>query len=642
MNSLGWLRAIYDRLAILPRRLTVLSLAVMAGIMVASGYYLDQAWLQVVRDHQEAAWNQALGIADNFNSSVWQIDVGTNSVLGDQDADQDPVRLKAKLAEALRLMPAQLYALVPLDDRGRVILSPITTIRAGADFHNLDAFKAAAASRSVSTGAPISLGGEQLLPMVQPIGQGGLQGHAVLELVRLSYLHKKFLQAGLDPRDVTAVFEIGGPEILRSPAPPPGADLLDAGNKLSQLLDGAESISSFHTSGVDHISRLLVVMRAGGSRIGVLVAVPLAVLWQSWWPQAIWNIAFAVTLLTMMLVFHFTLAAELQRRRRAEAKAERLSTHYRLLAEHSSDALCEIKFEGGFRYVSPAMERLLGWTMEDLAGVDPRTLTHPDDCERMRFTERLTPEAGPQIARFRHRCKDGGYLWVEASIQLTFKNHIPDGFVTVMRDVTDRVEAERRLAEASTELGRLAATDELTGLANRRHFDQELDRDWQRAARDGVALSLLMLDIDFFKLYNDTYGHAGGDDVLQAVSAAIGSVLHRSADLAARWGGEEFAMLLPNTDVAGATEVAERVRIAVEELNIPHRGSRCGQLTVSVGVATAYPSVHLGAKPLVAEADANLYEAKRQGRNRVVAAPSVTAAVKFSQAVDLPEEAIEV
>jgi len=372
----------------------------------------------------------------------------------------------------------------------------------------------------------------------------------------------------------------------------------------------------------------------------VLVAVPMAVLWQSWWPQAIWNIGFALMLLGMMLVFHFTLAAELQLRHRAEAKADRVGAQYRLLAEHSSDALCEIKFNGGFRYVSPAMERLLGWTLEALDGVDPRTLTHPDDTARMRFTENLTPESGPQIARFRHLCKDGGYLWVEASIQLTFQNSVADGFVTVMRDITDRVEDERRLTAASTELGRLAATDQLTGLANRRHFDQELDREWQRAAREDLALSLLLLDIDFFKLYNDSYGHAGGDLVLQAVSATIVGVLHRSADLAARWGGEEFVVLLPNTDLAGAVEVAERVRAAVEEANIPHQGSQCGQLTVSVGVATAYPAFHQGPKPLAAEADANLYEAKHQGRNRVVAPLSATAAsIKFGRVVDLPEAA---
>ena len=197
-----------------------------------------------------------------------------------------------------------------------------------------------------------------------------------------------------------------------------------------------------------------------------------------------------------------------------------------------------------------------------------------------------------------------------------------DSFVSNMRDVSDRIETERKLAKAAVAMAQLAATDQLTGVANRRRFNEQLDREWRRTARDESPLSLLLLDVDFFKIYNDTYGHQGGDDVLKAVAATIAGALRRPADLVARWGGEEFVVMLPATDVKGAIGVAEIVRAAIEALHIPHRGSACGFLTVSVGVATAYPCRSHAREPLIAEADANLYEAKRHGRNRIGAPPT--------------------
>ena len=375
-----------------------------------------------------------------------------------------------------------------------------------------------------------------------------------------------------------------------------------------------------------------VMMRAGALPLSVAASVPAPESYQIWWPRAATVIVLAALLLTLMLTLLATLATEFHRNHQAEARivgtvdeAIRIGARYRLLAEYSSDVLCEIKFDSGFRYTSPAVERLLGWSRDELVGVDPRTMTHPEDLPRMReLAEGLTPDSGPQIARFRHLCKDGHYVWVEAGIQLTCLDGVPDGIVTVLRDIGDRVETERRLVEASAELAKLAATDQLTSVANRRRFDLELGREWRRTAREEQALSLLLLDVDNFKLYNDTYGHQGGDDALKAVAATIASALRRPGDLVARWGGEEFMVLLPATDVRGATEVAETVRAAVEDLHIEHRVLPFGYLTVSVGVATAYPNRNRSPEPLIAEADANLYEAKRQGRNRVAAPSSGT------------------
>ena len=172
---------------------------------------------------------------------------------------------------------------------------------------------------------------------------------------------------------------------------------------------------------------------------------------------------------------------------------------------------------------------------------------------------------------------------------------------------------------ANAALEALAATDALTGLGNRRQFDALLQREWRRAARDGSALGLLMIDVDFFKRYNDQYGHPQGDACLKAVAEAIGAAFRRPGDLAARYGGEEFAVLLAGSDIGAAVLAAERLRGVLAGLGLPHGGNPRGIVTVSIGVADAWPGQ--GApEELLAAADLALYEAKRQGRNRVVRA----------------------
>ena len=189
------------------------------------------------------------------------------------------------------------------------------------------------------------------------------------------------------------------------------------------------------------------------------------------------------------------------------------------------------------------------------------------------------------------------------------------------REMLRRGVAERALTASAERLAEMASTDPLTGLANRRRFDAALDEEWRRAKRDGSPVSLLLLDVDRFKAYNDRYGHQRGDDCLRAVASAVRSAILRPGDLIARYGGEEFVVLLPSTDEFGAVLVAERVRAAVEDLRLPHDGSvDCGSVvTASIGCAAGEPADggQEGAD-LLARADARLYEAKRRGRNRVI------------------------
>jgi diguanylate cyclase (GGDEF)-like protein len=187
----------------------------------------------------------------------------------------------------------------------------------------------------------------------------------------------------------------------------------------------------------------------------------------------------------------------------------------------------------------------------------------------------------------------------------------------------ERLVAQRteELRQANEHLARLSFVDSLTGLANRRRFDEALQEEWRRARRNQASLALVIADIDGFKRYNDRLGHLEGDRCLQAVAAVFGQTLGRAGDLAARYGGEEFIVLLPGADGTAALQVAETLRARCEALAIPHPDSPSGPLvTLSLGVAACLPSVAgASVEDLMARADAALYRAKQGGRNRVAA-----------------------
>ncbi len=179
-------------------------------------------------------------------------------------------------------------------------------------------------------------------------------------------------------------------------------------------------------------------------------------------------------------------------------------------------------------------------------------------------------------------------------------------------------ESSQKLQQVNVILNRLSRIDGLTGIANRRHFDGLFCQEWKRAGRLSKPISLLLVDIDFFKNFNDTYGHQLGDECLKQVAGALSGALKRPCDVIARYGGEEFVAFLPETDEKGAIMVAETMQVNMANVNIPHRNSPVSdKVTVSIGVSTAIPVTNLLPGTLIADSDKALYQAKQEGRNRI-------------------------
>jgi|APLak6261674355_1056100.scaffolds.fasta_scaffold00414_4 diguanylate cyclase (GGDEF)-like protein len=193
--------------------------------------------------------------------------------------------------------------------------------------------------------------------------------------------------------------------------------------------------------------------------------------------------------------------------------------------------------------------------------------------------------------------------------------------------VKARVENYLQIVRQRKLLENLAGTDGLTEICNRRRFDELLELEWRRCERNGLPLSLVMVDVDYFKSFNDHYGHAHGDQVLKSIAKMLSWNLHRPADLAARYGGEEFVLLFPDTDTEGAISQAERIREAIEALSIPHNHSAAaGYVSISMGGATHHGEL-TSTQSLLEAADAALYKAKSQGRNCTVWANSLSVSI---------------
>jgi diguanylate cyclase (GGDEF)-like protein len=253
-----------------------------------------------------------------------------------------------------------------------------------------------------------------------------------------------------------------------------------------------------------------------------------------------------------------------------------------------------------------------------------RAVIHANDKEKVErtITQRIEEkDTDPFLIEYRIIDAKGERRWCSEKGRVLFNNTGDPLFLDgTIFDITQRKTTEEKLRLANEKLKRLVSIDWLTQISNRRHFVDRLEIEWNRSNREKVVLSMILCDIDYFKQFNDNYGHQEGDKCLYSVAQTIKSAVSRPADLVSRFGGEEFIIILPNTDIKGAVYVAERIRSKILELKIPHDYSKAAQyISLSLGVSACIPKPDTLPETLIKATDKALYQAKKQGRNRVIA-----------------------
>lgn len=310
-----------------------------------------------------------------------------------------------------------------------------------------------------------------------------------------------------------------------------------------------------------------------------------------------------------------SLSGWLRLSKKLEGSSSASADAFRLLTENNSDVIFRFGVDGLARYISPSVERLYGYKAAEIYAMGGDVVSngflHPDDRDIVAAAVKahFRGDLDEVKLEFRIIHRSGNPIWVQTNCSTVLDSSgRPTDIIFTMREISER----KRL---DMELEQLARSDGLTGLANRRAFDETLEKEWRRAMRDRTELSLLLMDADHFKSFNDANGHQVGDDCLRTLAGTMRDTFKRAGDLTARYGGEEFAVILPRTGQSEAVNMAEELRRAIEALRLPHANSLVSDVvTVSIGVATAMAacggSINMPAGLLAAADTASIGRAK--------------------------------
>lgn len=623
----GWSR--------LPLRAAAFVVLTCVAILGVSGWREWAARDAVLKGAETEMANVARSLTQHAEDSLDLLDSGVVGVVTRLEMDgAGPVTIAKlrNLLEARKKAMERVHSLAIIDDQGNWLTSPGTIASTLSDdaffrYHQLSP------KREAYIGHPVKslVDGEWVVTLSRRFNQpDGSFGGVVLAAISSKYLAHFYEQFEIGRNSSVTLMYGDGLIIARNPNNDKfvGRSVADTPLFRDPSLQRPSGAYQFK-SPLDGAARVSFFKRSGRYPLVLLATVDKDELLAPWRAAAISRLLYVVALVMLIAVIGAVLVRQLQRGQNMAAALIEKEAHFRLLAEGSSDMVTRIGLDERLRYVSPSSNRVVGWRPNQLVGTDALAGIHPEDRPHVQAIVDAMKRGDTDEARvtYRNVHRQNSEVWLESNMRVTRKdNGNVDGVVAISRDISEQKKLETRLET-------LAIEDSLTGLANRRRFDERLNEEWARAYRDRSSLGLLMIDVDHFKAYNDEYGHPAGDACLRVVAKIIAAEMQRVGDLAARYGGEEFAMLLPNTDAAGCARIGERIRSAVHDAGLVHVSNPMAPcITVSVGGAASRPSFErtAGAGSLVEAADRALYAAKDSGRDRLMMAGEVMTLLKAS------------
>ncbi|QAU48659.1 diguanylate cyclase [Bradyrhizobium guangzhouense] len=617
----GWSR--------LPLRAAAFVVLTCVAILGVSGWREWAARDQVLKGAETEMANVARSLTQHAEDSLDLLDSGVVGVVSRLEMDgADPATIGKlrNLLEARKKAIDRVHSLAIIDDKGNWLTSPGTIASTLSD----DAFfrhHQLSSRREAYVGHPVKslVDGEWVVTLSRRFNKAdGSFGGVVLAAIGSRYLSHFYEQFEIGRNSSVTLMYGDGSIIARNPNNEKFVGLNVGDTPLFRDASLQRPNGAYHfTSPLDGAERVSFFKRSGRYPLVLLATVDKDELLAPWRAAAISRMLYVLALVMLIAIIGAVLVRQLQRGQRMAAALIEKEAHFRLLAEGSSDMVTRIGLDERLRYVSPSSNRVVGWRPNQLIGTEALAGIHPEDRPHVQAIVDAMKRGDTEEARvtYRNVHRQKSEVWLESTMRVTRKeNGNVDGVVAISRDITEQKNLETRLET-------LAIEDSLTGLANRRRFDERLKEEWARAYRDRSSLGLLMIDVDHFKAYNDEYGHPAGDVCLRVVAKTIATEVQRVGDLAARYGGEEFAMLLPNTDAAGCARVGERIRNAIRDAGLVHASNPTGPcVTVSVGGAACRPAVErtAGTSSLVEAADRALYAAKDSGRDRLMMSGEIT------------------
>ncbi len=538
-----------------------------------------------------------------------------------RDALGDEAKMQHLLEEMLRVVKTSplLRSLAYADAQGRLIGSTFAANSAGMDLSDREyfLFHKSNASTQPRFGLPSQsqTNGRWFLPISQRIDNpdGSLAG-IMIATIDMDHFSRFIETFEVNEQNAFALLRKDGAILLRLPIDlkAMGANVADStlyrDQIMKKLRGNYEYVSRF-----DGTKRISGFYRSTDTGVTAIATQTKASIFDDWLKQSKYpwlSIILAYLIGTAMAIRWIR---QIELREIGDQKVAAREAEFRLIANASPDVIEKISLAGVRQYVSPAAARIFERDTESVIGTS--VLDDRDDQTKSAWQDALAKVqsgSSTECILYRHQRMDGTMIWLESVISCfrSDDNNEPDGIVVITRDVT-------RQQMMKQELNALATTDELTRLFNKRYFNTQLSSTLAAARANQQSVSLILLDLDRFKAYNDTYGHLAGDCALRDVAAVIPPELIGTGGLAARYGGEELVVLLPNTDAEETMRIAENIRKAIAALKIEHAGNLpWGHVTVSSGYATALPSQAFSENDLITQADRALYAAKAAGRNR--------------------------